>query len=110
MVPGSPVWRHPEFRRGAREMTGVALGIAAWGLVAGVAMVKSGLPLGLGLLMTLLVFAGSAQLAAVPLIVSGAPIWVVWATAICVNLRFVDRKSTRLNSSHIPLSRMPSSA
>ena len=94
MVPGSPVWRHPEFRRGAREMTGVALGIAAWGLVAGVATVKSGLPLGLGLLMTLLVFAGSAQLAAVPLIVSGAPIWVVWATAICVNLRFVIFSAT----------------
>ena len=26
------------------------------------------------------------------------------------NPRFLDRKSTRLNSSHIPLSRMPSSA
>ena len=25
-------------------------------------------------------------------------------------LKFLDRKSTRLNSSHIPLSRMPSSA
>ena len=25
-------------------------------------------------------------------------------------IRFADRKSTRLNSSHIPLSRMPSSA
>ena len=34
--------------------------------------------------------------------------------AICAyaanNYAFVDRKSTRLNSSHIPLSRMPSSA
>ena len=26
------------------------------------------------------------------------------------NIRVIDRKSTRLNSSHIPLSRMPSSA
>ena len=26
------------------------------------------------------------------------------------NIRITDRKSTRLNSSHIPLSRMPSSA
>ncbi|MCK7493636.1 MAG: AzlC family ABC transporter permease [Comamonadaceae bacterium] len=39
--------------------------------------------------MSLLVFAGSAQLAALPLMASGAPIWVVWATALCVNLRFV---------------------
>jgi predicted branched-subunit amino acid permease len=37
------LWRHPEFRRGAREMTGVALGISAWGVVAGVAMANSSL-------------------------------------------------------------------
>jgi len=85
----TPHWRHPEFRRGAREMTGIALGIGAWGLVSGVAMVKSGLGIPLSVLMSLLVFAGSAQLASLPLIASGAPIWVVWATAACVNLRFV---------------------
>ena len=70
-------------------MTGIALGIAAWGLVTGVAMVKSGLGVPLALLMSLVVFAGSAQLAALPLIVGGAPMWVVWATALCINLRFV---------------------
>jgi len=81
--------RHPEFRRGAREMTGIALGIAAWGLVTGMTMVKSGMPVSLAVMMSLLVFAGSSQLAALPLIAAGAPIWVVWATAACVNLRFV---------------------
>lgn len=70
-------------------MAGIALGIGAWGLVTGVAMIKAGLAWPLALLMSLTVFAGSAQLAALPLIVAGAPIWVVWATAICVNLRFV---------------------
>jgi predicted branched-subunit amino acid permease len=40
-------------------------------------------------LMSLLVFAGSAQLAVLPLLSSAAPAWVVWATALCVNLRFV---------------------
>jgi len=83
------IWRHPEFKRGAQEMTSVALGIAAWGLVTGVAMANSGLGIGLSLLMSLLVFAGSAQLAALPLIAAGAPAWVVWATAFCVNLRFI---------------------
>lgn len=82
-------WRHPEFRRGARDMTGITLGISAWGLVTGVAMIKSGLSVSLALLMTLLVFAGSSQLASLPLIASGAPMWVLWATAFCVNLRFV---------------------
>ncbi|WP_437672089.1 AzlC family ABC transporter permease [Sorangium sp. So ce131] len=80
---------HPEFRRGARDMLALSFGIAAWGLVTGVAMVKSGLAPPLAALMSVLVFAGSAQLAAMPLITSGAPIWVVWATATCVNLRFV---------------------
>ena len=70
-------------------MAGIALGIAAWGLITGVTMVKSGLGVPLSLLMSLLVYAGSAQLAVLPLLTGGAPIWVAWATAICVNLRFV---------------------
>ena len=40
------------------------------------------------------------------------PIWIGHAEAwgIAIQLTGIDRKSTRLNSSHIPLSRMPSSA
>ncbi len=99
-----PVWRHPEFRRGAADMSGIALGIAAWGLVTGVAMVKSGLGVPLSVLMSLAVYAGSAQLAALPLIASGAPIWVVWATAFCVNLRFVIFSAQwRPYLAHLPL-------
>ena len=64
-------------------------GIAAWGLVVGVAMIKTGLTVPQALGMTLIVFAGSAQLASLPLIVANAPIWVVFATALVVNLRFV---------------------
>lgn len=70
-------------------MAAVMPGMMAWGLVTGVAMVKGGLPWQIALLMALTVFAASAQLAAVPLMVSGAPMWVVWLTAACVNLRFV---------------------
>jgi predicted branched-subunit amino acid permease len=88
-MPAAPLWRHPEFARGFREMNAVSLGIAAWGLLTGVAMAKSGLPLPLALFMSVVVFAGSAQLAALPLIASGAPVWLVWAAALCVNLRFV---------------------
>jgi predicted branched-subunit amino acid permease len=66
-----------------------APGIAAWGLMTGVAMVKSGMSVVESLLMTLLVFAGSSQLASIPLIVAGAPAWVILATGFCVNLRFV---------------------
>ena len=81
--------RHPAFREGLRDMAPVALGIGAWGLMTGVAMVKSGMSVLESVLMTLLVYAGSSQLAAIPLIVAGAPFWVVLATGFCVNLRFV---------------------
>jgi|GEM_PF-40577 predicted branched-subunit amino acid permease len=79
----------PEFRAGMRDMWPQAPGIAAWGLMTGVAMVKSGMSGVESLLMALLVFAGSSQLAAIPLLVAGAPAWVILATGFCVNLRFV---------------------
>jgi len=84
-------------------MLGITLGISVWGLVTGVAMVKSGLSLWLALLMSLIVFAGSSQLAALPLIAGGAPLWVLWATAFCVNLRFVIFSAQwRLYFGHLP--------
>ena len=82
-------WQHPEFKRGMREMAAVAPGLAAWGLMTGVAMVNSGMSALEAVAMSLLVFAGSSQLASMPLIAAGAPVWVILATAFCVNLRFV---------------------
>jgi predicted branched-subunit amino acid permease len=79
----------PEFRVGMRDMSPVALGIGAWGLMTGVAMVKSNMSVIEALAMTFLVYAGSSQLAAIPLLVAGAPAWVILATGFCVNLRFV---------------------
>lgn len=70
-------------------MASVATGIGAWGLMTGVAMVNSGMSPLEAVAMTLFVFAGSAQLAAMPLIAAGAPLWVILTTAFCVNLRFV---------------------
>ncbi len=81
--------RHPAFAQGCGDLAGAAPGIAAWGLMTGVAMVKSGMSTFEALAMALLVFAGSSQLAAIPLMVAGAPIWIIVATAFCVNLRFV---------------------
>ena len=85
----SQVLASPAFREGARDMRAVGLGVSAWGLVTGVAMVKSGLSVGLALIISLTVFAGSAQLAALPLIAAGAPLLLVLGAAFCVNLRFV---------------------
>jgi len=85
----SPLFHDPRFRRGCRDMIEFAPGIAAWGLVTGVAMAKSGLSPALAVLMSLIVYSGSAQLASLPLLAAGAPLGVVWAAAMCVNLRFV---------------------
>lgn len=89
MFLSASIRRHPAFREGWREMAAVALGIGAWGLMTGVAMLKSGMSVVEAVAMTLLVFAGSSQLAAIPLLIAGAPAWVILATGFCVNLRFV---------------------
>ncbi len=83
-----PAWR-AECARGARDLMPAVPGTFAWGLVTGVAMVKSGLTVPLALVMTLFVYAGSAQLASLPLIASAAPVWVITATAFATNMRFV---------------------
>lgn len=85
----SALYKHAEFRQGLRDMGAVAPGLVAWGVMTGVAMIKSGMSLVEVLLMGIFVYAGSSQLAAIPLIVAGAPVWVILATSFCVNLRFV---------------------
>lgn len=90
-LPGIP--RDPEekstYLEALRESIGTMPGIFAWAMVTGMAMVKSGLTVWQALGMSLTVFAGSAQLASLPLIAANAPIWVVFCTAMVVNLRFV---------------------
>ncbi|HEY8101367.1 MAG TPA: AzlC family ABC transporter permease [Burkholderiaceae bacterium] len=77
------------FREAVKVSAPTMPGIFAWGMVTSMAMVKSGLTIGQALGMTLLAYAGSAQLAALPLIAANASVWVVFATAMLVNLRFV---------------------
>ena len=64
-------------------------GIFAWAIVTGMAAVKSGLTVWQAIGMSFLVFAGSAQLASLPLMAAHAPVWVIFVTAMVVNLRFV---------------------
>jgi len=77
------------FRAGLRAVAPTLVATSTWGLVTGVAMVKSGLTDSMALAMTLLVYAGSAQLTSLPLIATGAPLWLIFAAGTVVNLRFV---------------------
>src|SRR2546428_11268833 len=76
-------------REGALASVGLLVGIVPWGIVAGVAMVSAGLTQAQAVAMSVLVFAGTAQLAVLPLLVAKAPLWVMIATALVVNLRYV---------------------
>ena len=90
--PANAVSHDPEktaFHEALRASAPAMPGIFAWGVVAGMAMMQSGLTLWQALGMTFVVFAGSAQLAALPLMAANAPAMVVFLTGLVVNLRFV---------------------
>lgn len=77
------------FVDGARAIGATVVGTFGWGLVTGVALVKGGLGPLQALGMVMLVYSGTAQLAALPLISAGASLPAVWVTALLANLRFV---------------------
>ena len=82
-------YQHPAFMEGMRDAAPQAPALAAWGMMTGVAMMNSGMSVIESIFMTLFVYAGSSQLATIPLIAVGAPAWVILATGFCVNLRFM---------------------
>jgi predicted branched-subunit amino acid permease len=57
--------------------------------VTNVALLSAGLKPLQTFWFNILVFAGSAQLATMPLISDDYPLWTIWLTALIVNLRFV---------------------
>jgi predicted branched-subunit amino acid permease len=73
---------------GAQEMAATLPGVAAWGLITGIAMVKSGLTSMQALGMTLLIYSGTAQLVMLPMLAAGASLLAIAAAVALVNLRF----------------------
>ena len=81
--------RRQYFRNGFRDAVSALLATSAWGFVTGIAMVKSGLTEFMASLMTFTVYAGSAQLTALPLLEASAPLWLIFLAGSIVNVRFV---------------------
>jgi predicted branched-subunit amino acid permease len=81
------------FRAGLREgffaFLPVSVGLIPWALVVGMAMTSAGLTPAQAMGMNIIVFAGTAQLGTLPLISDHAPLWLIVATALALNLRFV---------------------
>ncbi len=74
---------------GARDVLPVVPGVLPFAMIYGASAVEIGIPPMIAMLMSLVVFAGAAQLAAVQLIGSGAAVPVVVMTILVINLRFV---------------------
>ncbi|MEY3893148.1 MAG: hypothetical protein RLZZ145_1183 [Pseudomonadota bacterium] len=91
------------WRGGLKTMSRSALAIFSWAVVTGLAMGKSSLSTEQALAMSLFVFAGSAQLAALPLIGAGFSVLTILITALIVNLRFVIFSiGVQAHFSHLP--------
>jgi 4-azaleucine resistance transporter AzlC len=74
---------------GVRDVSPLILGIAPFALVAGIAAVDAGLGLAEAVGMSVIVFAGASQLAALELLGENAPLAVVVGTAVVINLRML---------------------
>jgi 4-azaleucine resistance transporter AzlC len=96
--------RFTEFVAGARDTIPMMVGAAPFGVIFGTLVTSGPLSLWHGQLMSLAVFAGSAQFIALGLIASHASFAVIWATTLIVNLRHVLYSATLAPYvSHLPL-------
>jgi len=74
---------------GFRAALPLFIATSVWGFVTGIAMVKAGISTGMAVLMSVVVYAGSAQLVALPLLMVGAPLWMIFIAGMTVNVRFI---------------------
>ncbi|SAL36162.1 AzlC family protein [Caballeronia humi] len=99
----SPGNRLSEFAAGARDTLPMMIGAAPFGVIYGTLVTASPLSPWHGQLMSLAVFAGSAQFIAVGLIAGHASFAVIWATTLIVNLRHILYSATLAPYvSHLP--------
>jgi len=79
---------HRQFIAAFKSCLPVLPGVLAFGTISGVAMVAAGMPYYLAILMSVLVYAGNSQLAALQLVSSGSPLVIAILAALVINLRF----------------------
>jgi 4-azaleucine resistance transporter AzlC len=86
--------RFTAFAAGTRDTVPMLIGAAPFGVIFGTLVASGPLHLWHGQLMSLIVFAGSAQFIALGLIAGHASFAVIWATTLVVNLRHVLYSAT----------------
>lgn len=80
---------HPDLLDGIRTAGPIAAGIFPFALITGITAIGAGLTLTQAIGMSIVVFAGASQLAAIDLIDSNAPFLFVVATAVVINARLM---------------------
>jgi predicted branched-subunit amino acid permease len=92
------------FVAGVRDVIPALAGTLPFGVFSGVAAVAAGMPEWIAVAMSFIVFAGTAQIAALSMISGGTPLLVIFVTACIVNLRFVMYSATVApHFAHLPL-------
>ena len=87
MTPASRLSPHQAWLQGLRAGTPFVLVVAPFGMVFGVVATEAGLNVLETMAFSIVVIAGAAQLAAIQLMTENAPVLVVLATGLAVNLR-----------------------
>ena len=77
------------FRQGIKDAIPSVVGVMPFGLIVGTASTAAGMDPWMALAMSIILYAGASQLAAIGLMVQQAPLLIVVATVLVVNLRFV---------------------
>ena len=108
-----PPFTFPGIGRGVALALPFGVSTIIYGTAFGLLTSQAGLSVMEAVIMSAAVFSGTAQVAVMQSWSTAPALLPVFLTVLVVNARYIlmgDRKSTRLNSSHSSVSRMPSSA
>lgn len=78
-----------EVIRGLKGISPLLMGVFPMGVSVGIFSVEKNFSVLESMLMSLLIFAGAAQVATVDLMANHAPLWVILTTTTLINIRFV---------------------
>ncbi len=81
--------RRDAYLQGAKDALPAVIGLIPFGLIVGAASTAAGMDPWLAMAMSIILYAGASQLAAIGLMLHSAPMLIVLATVLVVNLRFV---------------------
>jgi 4-azaleucine resistance transporter AzlC len=89
--------------QGAKDVSPILLGVIPFGMIAGASAINAGFSTLQAMSMSVVIFAGASQLAAIDLLARGAAVPVVVLTVLVINLRFIMYSAALTpHFSHLP--------